>query len=79
MDPRTGELYRLHPPVEASIGDAIAAKEAKAADLDTEAKLEALLAEKDGGDRPLILVDEAAAQRIRLGDRELRRRKQRRR
>lgn len=79
MDPRSGELFRLQTDDAATAGDVIAAKEAKAADAETEEKLKALMAEADGGDRPLVLVDEPVVQRLRLGDKELRRRRQRRR
>jgi hypothetical protein len=82
MDPHSGELYRLamdrEADREAQVGDRIAAADAKAADEETRLKLQELLAE-GGGDRPLVLVDEAVVQKLRLGEKELRRRRQRRR
>lgn len=84
MDPRTGMVFELSgegddPPFFGATMDAEAAKallaekqddlEAKAARLDEMAK---------SGDR-VVAVDEAVVQKLRLGEKELRRRKQRRR
>ncbi|MGH2940342.1 MAG: hypothetical protein ACRDPE_19725 [Solirubrobacterales bacterium] len=79
MDPRSGELYRLAMDREADAGEVVAAKEAKAADEETKLKLAELMAEEGGADRPLVLVDESVVQKLRLGEKELRRRRQRRR
>lgn len=78
MDPRSGELYRLRAE-EAAAGDVLRAKDARAADMETREKLKALMEEEGGPDRPLVMVDEQVVQKLRLGEKELRRRRQRRR
>lgn len=86
MDPETGRLARLHMEEEMRAGSAIDPREALEKELaaDEESK-EAILemlerADKEGRDPPpLVAVDEPVVQRLRLGDKELRRRRQRRR
>lgn len=86
MDPRTGYVYDLKDLPEADppyFGAKIGADAALAQGLvetdgledDQRARLEEMAAKSED----LIAVEAAAAQRLRLGDRELRRRKQRRR
>lgn len=73
MDPRTGELYRLEDVGEA--GDVQKAKDAKAADADSEARLKALVAED--AERALVAVEGDVVQKLRLGEKELQRRQRR--
>lgn len=86
MNPEDGAIMRLRTPADARPGDQIdpaaALKEGLAADEDSKEKLMEMLERANAAGRdpaPVTLVDESVVQKLRLGEKELRRRKQRRR
>lgn len=85
MDPRTGYMYNLTdeadpPALGAKIPADVAVKEGLVEGVDSLPKeLVDRLKEMEANREPLVAVGAEAAQRARLGDRELRRRRQRRR
>ena len=89
MDPRTGRIYELSgegdgdpPAIGATIGaDAVLRNELLADRAGVEADPEAMTRLEEMAERRerLVAVDESVVQKLRLGEKELRRRKQRRR
>lgn len=86
MDPKSGELFGPLPtPPGSTAGDDLTAdklrelfdRERDALDANRTAEVDRALEHLDAGGR-LVAVDGDAVQRLRLGDRELRRRRQRR-